>query len=154
MIKRIIIGIVAVIIGIGIAFFADTFFREQIQKVFLWSTSNRIKFTGKNFHLFNGNFYYLTFAIAFLLFSLGSLKQGLKRTIKSGILSILIFTLAVLLISSIDANMKIIECTACNDGIRALHWNEVNYDLILSTSILFSVIPNIVSLVKMLYLHN
>lgn len=145
MTQRIIIGIVAVIIGFEIALFVYSFFREQIQNIFLWSTSNRIRFTGKNFHLFSSNFYYLSFGIAFLLFSLGNLNQGLKQIIKNGVLSILIFIIAVIGIASVDANIKVVECTACNDGVRAIHWNGINYGLILGVSIIISVVPSMMS---------
>lgn len=146
--RKLIVGIIAVIVGIGTSVVLDSFFREQIQSLFILSTSNHIRFTGKNFHLFSSYFYYSSFALAFLLFFLTNLGLEVKQIIKSGIISILLFTLAVVVISLIDANMKVIECTACNDGIRILHWNEINYDLILSTSILISMIPNILSLVR------
>lgn len=148
LIKRIIIGIIAVIIGIGLALLADSFFREQIQNIFLWSTSNRIKFTGKNFHLFNSNFYYVSFGVSFLIFCLGNINKQLKRILKSGILNILIFTVVLITTSSVDANMKVAECTACDDGIRTIHWNGINYGLILGISILISVIPSVIALIK------
>ncbi|MHA7060011.1 hypothetical protein ACWGOQ_0022480 [Aquimarina sp. M1] len=148
MIKRIVIGIVAIVVGIGIALFADSFFREQIQNIFRWSTSNRIRFTGKNFHLFSTNFYYFSFGCAFLVFALGNSDKKRVEIIKKGLISILIFIISVIGISSIDANLRVIECTACNDGIRNISWNGIKYSLILGISILTSTIPSLISLIR------
>ncbi|WP_298343029.1 hypothetical protein [uncultured Algibacter sp.] len=68
--------------------------------------------------------------------------------LKNGILSLLIFGILLIGISAIDANMKIIECTACNDGIRKLHWNEINYGLIIGMSVIISIIPNLIRIIK------
>lgn len=67
---------------------------------------------------------------------------------KSGILSILIFTVFLIAISSLDANMKVAECTACDDGIRTIDWNGISYGLILGISILISIIPSLVALIN------
>ncbi|MDP5105609.1 MAG: hypothetical protein NWQ31_05495, partial [Polaribacter sp.] len=66
----------------------------------------------------------------------------------NGILSILIFVIILIGISGVDANMNIIECTACNDGIRKLNWNDINYGMILGISVIISIIPNLIRIIK------
>jgi hypothetical protein len=146
--KRITYGILVFIIGIGIAFYSESFFREVIQDIFKWSTSDKIKFIGKNFHVFSNKLYFITFGISLLILTLENLNQKLTQMLKSGILSFLIFGIILIGISAINANLKIIECTACVDGIRKLNWNEINYGLIIGTSVIVSIIPNIIRIIK------
>jgi hypothetical protein len=146
--KKIIFGTLAFIIGIGIAFYSESFFRGIIQDIFIWSTSNKIQFVGKNFFVFSNKLYFLTFGIGLLILTLENLNEKLTQVLKSGIISLLIFGVLIIGISAIDANMKIVECTACNDGIRKLNWNEINYGLILGTSTIISIIPNLLRIIK------
>lgn len=146
--KKIIFGIFAFIIGIGISIFSYSFFREQIQNIFLWSTSNRIRFTGKNFYLFGSDFYYLSIGISLLVMTFDNLNQRLTVIFKNGIIYLLTFGISLIGISAIDANLKVIECTACDDGIRSLHWNGINYGLIIGTSAIISIIPSLIKIIK------
>ncbi|QJP35411.1 hypothetical protein F0365_13885 [Nonlabens sp. Ci31] len=146
--KRIIFGILAVIIGIGIALFSESFFREIIQDVFKWSTSDNIKFVGKNMYIFSSKLYYITFGIVSLILTLENLNQKLTKVLKSGIICLLIFGILLIGISAIDANMKVVQCTACDDGIRKLHWNGINYGLILGASAIISIIPSFIRIIK------
>ncbi len=148
MIKKITFGILAFIIGIGIAYYSESFFREIIQDIFKWSTSDKIKFVGKNFYVFSNKLYFITFGIGMLILTLENLNRKFTQMLKNGILSLLIFGILLIGISAIDANMKIIECTACNDGIRKLHWNEINYGLIIGMSVIISIIPNLIRIIK------
>jgi hypothetical protein len=44
--------------------------------------------------------------------------------------------------------LKIIECTACVDGIRKLNWNGINYGLIIGTSAIISIIPSLIKIIR------
>jgi|TARA_B110000261_G_C12853827_1_gene265425 hypothetical protein len=146
--KRIIIGIVAFVIGILIAFYSEGFFRKQIQELYQWATSNGIQFVGKNFYIFGNGFHYLSFGLTFSLFVLTNWNKKRNLIIKNGILTLLIFGIVLFGISVLDANLKIIECTACDDGIRKLHWNEIKYGNILGISSILSIIPSGILLIK------
>lgn len=141
--KKIIVGILAFIIGIGISFYSESLLRSLIQDVFQWSTSNKITFIGKNFFVFSNKSYFLIFGISLGIFSLANLNQKIIQMLKNCILYVLIFGIVLTGISAIDANLKIIECTACDDGTRKLHWNDINYGLILGISVISSTIPSI-----------
>ena len=146
--KRIIIGIVAFVTGILITFYSEVFFRKQIQELYQWATSNGIQFVGKNFYIFGNGFHYLSFGLTFSLFVLTNWNKKTNLIIKNGILTLLIFGIVLFGISVLDANMKIIECTACDDGIRKLNWNEIKYGNILGISSILSIIPSGISLIK------
>ena len=70
--------------------------------------------------------------------------------LKNGIICLLIFGISLIGISVIDANIKVVECTACDDGIRKLHWNGINYGLIIGTSAIIPIIPSLIRIIKRL----
>ena len=70
------------------------------------------------------------------------------KIFKRTVLSIVIFATAMILISSVDGNLKVIECTACDNGIRKLHWNEINYGFIVGLSSIIAAVPSIISVLK------
>ena len=146
--KRILFGIVFFVIGFGTAIFADSFFRHIIQDLFQWTTNNGIQFGGKDFYLFGNPIYFTSFGLAFFIFSVANRKAKISRILRNGILLILIFSLALIGISALDANLKIIECTACDDGIRRLGYNEINYLLILAISVIISIIPSLIKIIR------
>lgn len=148
MIKRLIIGIIFFIIGFGIAVFLDSFFRRKIQDLFLWTTNNRIQFNGKDLYLFGNPIYFISLGLAFLVFSIANRKNELKKVFRNGIFLILIFLTVLIGISALNANMKIIECTACENGIRKLGYSEINYGRILTLSALASIIPSLISIIR------
>jgi hypothetical protein len=147
-IKKIIIGILFFAIGFGIAVFLDSFFRHLIQDLFQWTTNDGIQFGGKDFYLFGNAYYFISFGLTFLIFNIVNRKTKALKILQDGILLIILFGISLIGICAIDANLKIIECTACDDGIRKLGYNEINYGLILSFSALISIIPSLVSMIK------
>jgi|TARA_R110002110_G_C13028718_1_gene678614 hypothetical protein len=147
-IKKIIIGILFFAIGFGIAVFLDSFFRHLIQDLFQWTTNDGIQFGGKDFYLFGNPYYFTSFGLIFLIFRIANRKTKPLKILRNGILLIILFGIALIGICAINANLKIIECTACDDGIRRLGYNEINYGLILSFSSLISIIPSLVSIIK------
>jgi hypothetical protein len=88
------------------------------------------------------------FGIAFLLLALDLFFKPIIKITTYGIIAILIFAIMLIGICAIDANLKTIECTACDNGIRKLRYNEVNYGLIIGLSVITSGIPSLVRLLK------
>ena len=148
MIKKIIIGTLGFIIGIVLAYYSESFFRGIIQDIFKWSTADKIQFFGKNFYVFSNKLYFLTFGTGLLILTIENLNVKITQVLKNGIISLLIFGVLLIGISATDANFKIMECTACDDGIRKLHWNEINYGLIIGSSTIISIIPCLIRIIK------
>ena len=136
------------IAGMAIAFLSESFFREFIQDIFQFSTSNKIQFVGKNIFFLPNIIFMIILGIASVLLLIENSNKGKIETFKSTIRTILLFFISIILLSSIDANLKVIECTACENGIRKLNWNNINYSAILGTSLLISLIPSIKSIIK------
>lgn len=148
MTKKIIFGILAFVIGFGFALYTESFFRDIIQDIFKWSTSDKIRFVGKNMYIFSDKTYYITLGIIPLILTLENLNQKRTEILKNGIICLLILGVSLFTISAIDANIKVAECTACDNGIRKLHWNGINYGLIVGSSAILSIIPSLYRIIK------
>ena len=83
-----------------------------------------------------------------MILTLENLNKKPAEYIKNVIICLLIFVISLIGISAIDANIKVVECTACDDGVRKLHWNGVNYGLIIGTSAIISIIPSLIRIIK------
>ncbi|XLS27922.1 hypothetical protein ACJD0Z_12015 [Flavobacteriaceae bacterium M23B6Z8] len=126
LIKKILFGILAFFVGIIIGLTTESFFRDLIQDIFRGATFHKIKFIGKNFYIFSNKFHVLSFGIAFLILTLENIQQEFYRALKRIVVSLLIFSITLVGISAMNAHLKLIECTACEDGILKLHWNAIN----------------------------
>lgn len=146
--KKIIIGIVSFTIGIVISVFLESILRSVVLDLFLLTTNNRVQFIGKNFYTFASPVYYASLGLIFSLLALDLFSKTITKIIIYGVLAFLIFIIMLIGICTIDANLKIIECTACDDGIRKLRYNEVNYGLLIGFSAIASGIPSLIRLFK------
>ncbi len=146
--KRIVLNCLAFIIGIIVAFYSELFFRKQIQNLYKWSTSNKIQFTGKDFYLPGNIIHYISFGLAFLIFYLYNKNETITIILKRFFLNSFIFIITIVGISYLDANIKLVECTACPNGIRYLRYNEIKYSLITGLSVFLAIFPIIIRLAK------
>lgn len=87
----------------------------------------------------------VSFGFTFLFFSVDTRKMHFSKIIPKGIFMILIFLTALMIFYAFEANMKIIECTACTNGIRSLGYNITNYGKLVAVGVLFSIIPSLIS---------
>ena len=148
MIKKIGVSIVLLVLGLIISVLAEPKLRLLIQTLFKSLTNNAIHFYGKDFHLFASPYYYLSFGLLLLVawFSWNGLTS--KQKILYGLMTTLIFFVSIISISWLNSNAMIIECTACNDGTRGIHYNDINYDGIIIGSLFLSMIPSGLRLVR------
>ncbi|MDG4714885.1 hypothetical protein [Winogradskyella marincola] len=148
MIKKVLIGIIGFIIGMAIGFYFEGFFRGMIQDIFRLATSDKIQFVGKNISIFSDRTFEYVLGFAIMIFLLENSNLKPKRILKNIMFCLLIFGISLIGISAIDANIKVAECTACDDGIRKLHWNGINYGLIIGTSAIISIVPSLIRIIK------
>lgn len=146
--RKIAIGLVFFLIGIGLSVFLESFLRSTVLELYQWTTRNGIQFVGKNFFLFASPIYYAGFGITFSLLAVDLFPKPIVYITINVVTAILIFAVMTIGISAIDAILKIYECTACDDGIRQLRYNEVNYGLILGFSSIISVVPSLIRIIK------
>lgn len=118
----------AFIIGILLAYLFEDHYRQFVRFLFSFFNGENIQFTGKNFHLFPSNIFIITSgffsSFSFLLLKFSTHTSRIKSTFNT----VIIFFMTTILITALDSHRLVLECTACNDGIRRLTFNEIPYD--------------------------
>ncbi len=116
------------LVGIVFAFLLEDYYRQLVRFSFKFFNGDKIQFIGKNFHLFANDSFVVTFglftSLTFLLLKFSSRPNRIKRTC----ITIIVFFATTILVTAFDSKRLIIECTACDDEIRKLTFNEVAYD--------------------------
>jgi hypothetical protein len=116
------------LVGMVLAFLFEDYYRQLVRFSFRFFNGENIQFFGKNFHLFASD----SFVAASGLFTSASfllLKFSLRpyRVKRAGV-AIVVFFVITVLITALDSKRLILECTACDDGIRRLTFNQPTYD--------------------------
>ena len=141
MIKKIGVNVLVIIIGLITSILIESELRQLIQTLFKSLTSNAIHFYGKDFHLFASSYYYISFGLLFLIIWTSWTSLTARQKILNGLTTLVIFFVSLTAVSWFDSNRMIVECTACNDGTRGIHYNGINYDGIIIFSLIISIIP-------------
>ena len=143
------IGIIAAYFLALLAFTYEENYREFIRNLYQQLTENKISFKNdvKSLHFASGEF--ISAFVIFLISKFILLKrQENKQRIKNIVLGMLLIIISTIVICYIDSNGKLIECTACDNGRRVLGFNDINYDFIFITSLLFGILPTILTEIK------
>jgi hypothetical protein len=116
------------LVGIVSAFLFEEYYRRFVRLLFKFVNGDKIQFYGKDFHLFASNIFAIAFglfiSLTFLLLKFSASQYRIKRAS----LTVVIFFVTTILITAVDSFGLVIECTACNDGIRRLTFNQPTYD--------------------------
>ncbi len=138
--KIILTTVVILFVGIVLAILFENYYRQLVRFSFKFFNGDKIQFVGKNFHLFASYFFVTAFGIfislSFILFNFSTKSKRIKRAC----FTIIIFFCSTIFISALDCYGLIIECTACDDGIRKLSFNQPSYDnyFVISLTISFA----------------
>jgi drug/metabolite transporter (DMT)-like permease len=137
------------ILGLTIAIFSEDNFHELLRHLYVSLTSGKISFDLPKLDLY---FFSFTFVFTGGLYFV-VLPYFIGRQNKRQILINICLTLLLLLFSTIldcyfDANFKLIECTACDDGTRVLLYSDIEYTKIFITTLLTSLLPFIWTEIK------
>jgi len=126
--KTILTTIALLLVGIVFALLFEDYYRQLVRLSFKFFNGNNIQFFGENFNLFPSDSFVAAFglfaSLTFLLLKLSSQPNRIKRTC----VTIIIFFATTVLITALDSKRLILECTACNDGIRRLTYDQLTYD--------------------------
>ena len=134
-------------LGLIVSALVEYRLRQIIQSLFKNLTNGAIHFYGKDFHLFASVYYYLSFGMSFLVFLILYNGSSLKQRLIGVILAVGAFLMAVTIICWFEANRMIVECTACHDGTRGIHYNDINYDGVAMVGLLVALIPGMIRVV-------
>jgi glycerol uptake facilitator-like aquaporin len=143
------IGIIAAYFLALLAFTYEENYREFIRNLYQQLTENKISFKNdvKYLHFASGEF--ISAFVIFLISKFILLKrQENRQRIKNIVIGMLLIIISTIVICYIDSNGKLIECTACDNGRRVLGFNDINYDFIFITSLLFGISPTILTEIK------
>ncbi|MCG3164249.1 MAG: hypothetical protein POELPBGB_00003 [Bacteroidia bacterium] len=138
--KTILATVGLLLVAIVVAFLLEDYYRQLVRFSFKYFNGDNIQFFGKNFHLFPSDSFVVAFglftSLTFLLLKFSSRPNRLKRTC----VTVIVFLVTTILITALDSKRLIIECTACDDGIRRLTFNQPTYDkyFIISLTTAFS----------------
>ena len=116
----------------------DQYYWQLVGKLYLLSTSNKIHFTGKPFHLFPNMYFLLSLSLFCSIITFLLINTSTKWWLLKIVITIVSFFIATAAISYIESNSYLIECTTCNDGTRKLSYGSIPYVKIFIESLTFS----------------
>jgi hypothetical protein len=129
------------LIAFALSAWSEPKLRHFIQFLYQCFSSNKIQFSGKEFHLFASNEYYIfsTILIAMLLY----LKQkiSVRNILKYTLVEVLVFFISLTAICFFDSSIKLAVCTLCSDGIRIIGYGDLKYEAIIIVSLFVTLIP-------------
>lgn len=123
------------------AFFFEENYNAFVRQLFKAFQGNKIQFVGKGFQLFASWYFLIAFGLFSVLLTLLLYGHINKIRLIHLSLTILLFSFTTIATSFIDSTGYVVECTACQDGIRSLHYSDVNYDFHFIISLLFGLLP-------------
>jgi len=132
--------------GVILAFLFETGYRRLIRFLFTFFNGDRIQFFGKDFHLFPSSVFILSFGCLISLMYISLKHLSFAHWLKQLIITVGIFFLTNALVTYTASKILIIECTACDDGMRKLNRKEIGYDQ-------YFVAGNIVCIIYLLILY-
>lgn len=139
--KKITFSVLSFLGGFGVGLWTEFWIKRFIQDLFVFFTDHHIRFHGKVFILFFGWHYWIIFALCGLFCYHVFRVCTLREKIKYASLAVGIFFLVLAVLCYFDSNIKIIECTACDDGIRTLEYSDIRYERIIFASLALSLLP-------------
>ncbi len=139
------------VLATSLAFYWEEYYRILIRFFFNLFQDDKIVFLGKNFHLFASPRFVIAFGFFSVLFTIFLRRQSKIVVVGFSVLAVALFFITTVVISYLDSYSKVIECTACRDGIRTLHYNSINYDLYFILSLTVALLPLFLRFLKKKY---
>lgn len=140
-VKIILVLLLVFVLTITLAVYYENNYRILVRFFFKFFQGDKIKFVGKNFHLFASPYFVVAFGLFSIILTMllyGKSKKGRFVYLFSAIILFFATTIATTYIDSLG---KVVECTACQDGVRSLHYNALNYDFHFITSLFIGLLP-------------
>ena len=114
-----------------ICFIVDEPYRKYVRFLYRTFSGDKIYFIGKNFHIFPDIIFLYSFptfvTILYLIQTFRSNRLRQSQKYLAVLLPVFIYFIGIL----VDANAKVITCTACDDGRFGIHYNKIAYGKVL-----------------------
>ena len=88
--------IIIFLVGAGIAFLTESFFRGFIQDVFQISTSDKIQFIGKNINFIPNIIFFPTLGLSLVIISIENSNKNSSQILINIIRSLIIFFISII----------------------------------------------------------
>jgi len=118
----------------------DSYYRQLVIECYLLSTNGNIHFVGKYFLFFPSEYFIFCFGLYCTVLSFVLLKKTVRNKLIKLAIALFTFFLSIAAICYVYSNKYIMECTACDDGVRKLRYAEVPYDAIFIESLSLSLL--------------
>lgn len=140
-IKIILLLLLLFVLTITLAVYNENYYRVLVRFFFNLFQGDKIKFIGKNFHLFASPYFVVAFGLFSVLLTMFLYGHSNRKRFGYLFLTIVLFFITTIATTYIDSVGKVLECKACQDGVRSLHYNEINYDFHFITSLVVGLLP-------------
>ena len=130
------------ILGLTTGMVFEDSFHKIVRQLYCTLTYNKLSFGAPKFDIlfFTFPFVFLTGLYFSLLFYLLHKQTKMQRLINA-VLTLIFLPGSIILFCYFDGNIKLIECTACDDGTRVLLYKDIGYTKIFFVGLLTSLIP-------------
>lgn len=134
--------LVIFIASIYCSFYFEESYRKLIRHLYVALSNGKISFfTPKKYLHFASGEFVLSFGLFTITLCFLSYRQTTKQRVVNIALGLFFLVASTLIQSYFDSFFKIVECTACSDGTRQLHYGDINYDVIFISSLILAIIP-------------
>ncbi len=129
------------------ATFFEPCYHRTIRILFSYFTQNKIEFYGKDFN-FLPDIIFISTCVIYFIIAIILLSKNKKNFILKIITAVSFFCSFTIFVCAFLANMLIIECTACKNGIRIITARALEYNAYFIGSLLFSLLPFVIPFAK------
>ncbi len=140
--KATIILILVFVLTAGLSFFFENSFDEIIRYLYSSLTCNKISFIQPRKYIhFASDLFVVSFGLFVTIISYLIYTQTTKQKILNCCLTILLFPITAVLYCYFDSTIKLLQCTACDNGTMTLSYSDIRYDKIFVIGLIISLLP-------------
>lgn len=147
-IKIILLTLFVFILTSVVAAYSEFYYKEFVRFLFNFFQGDIIKFYGKDFHIFPSPYIVFAFGLYSTLLYILLFKQSILKILVNLLIAIALFFVTIIISTYLDSLGKVIECTRCQDGIRSLNYNYIDYDFHFIISLVVGLLPSIGAFIK------
>jgi len=130
------------IFGVLIGGFLEDSFHKLIRQLYMTLTNNKISFGYPKFDILFFTFpFIISVGIYFMSLLYFFTRHESKQKVINTFWGLILFTLSIILYTYFDSNIRLIECTACDNGTMVLFYSDISYTKILIVTFITSLIP-------------
>jgi len=139
--KIVLVSLLVFALAITLASYYENSYRILVRFFFKLFQGDKIKFIGKNFHLFASPYLVIAFGLFAVILTRSLYGQSNRRRPVYLFSTVILFFITTIATTYIDSTGYVVECTACQDGVRNVHYNDINYDFHFITSLVVGLLP-------------